>query len=173
MTVRMRRESGTLRRLADAAVWQNKHLWAYFQMRRDLMMERSDGKDPKIVRVWHGTRRTDPKAIYEDAQDGFMMQFSDSGMWGRGIYFAVNAEYSHDYAHRLTLPPGQKSFLLAKLIVGDVTDIPPDGSLVKPPDKPSGGRYDTVSGDTNGSKVYIVYENGRAYPEYLVTYTTV
>jgi hypothetical protein len=51
--------------------------------------------------------------------------------------------------------------------------MPSDDSLVKPPDKPSGGRYDTVSGDTNGSKVYIVYENGRAYPEYLVTYTTV
>eukprot|EP01047_Picozoa_sp_COSAG01_P122614 COSAG01_NODE_51481_length_354_cov_1.200000_2_plen_80_part_01 len=80
MTVRMRRESGTLRRLADAAVWQNKHLWTYFQMRRDLMMKVSGGKDPKIERVWHGTRGADPKAIYEDAQDGFMMQFCSSGM---------------------------------------------------------------------------------------------
>ena len=31
-------------------------------------------------------------------------------------------------------------------------------------------RYDTVTGETGGSKVYVVYENGRAYPEYLVTY---
>jgi hypothetical protein len=31
-------------------------------------------------------------------------------------------------------------------------------------------RYDTVTGETQGSKVYIVYENGRAYPEYLVRY---
>ena len=80
----------------------------------------------------------------------------------------MNAGYSHGYAH--DCGAGQRSFFLAKLIVGDVTDIPSDGSLVKPPDKPSGGRYDTVSGTTGGSKVYIVYENGRAYPEYLVTY---
>ena len=46
-----------------------------------------------------------------------------------------------------------------------------DSSLKVCPDKPAGGgRYDTVTGTTNGSKVYIVYENGRAYPEYLVTY---
>ncbi|KAI6654883.1 hypothetical protein LOD99_2762 [Oopsacas minuta] len=31
-------------------------------------------------------------------------------------------------------------------------------------------RYDTVSGTTRGSKVYMIYENGRAYPEYLITY---
>ena len=31
-------------------------------------------------------------------------------------------------------------------------------------------RYDTVSGTTGGSKVYMIYENGRAYPEYLITY---
>ena len=31
-------------------------------------------------------------------------------------------------------------------------------------------RYDTVSGQTGGSKVYMIYENGRAYPEYLITY---
>jgi hypothetical protein len=31
-------------------------------------------------------------------------------------------------------------------------------------------RYDSVCGVTGGSRVFIVYENGRAYPEYLVTY---
>jgi hypothetical protein len=31
-------------------------------------------------------------------------------------------------------------------------------------------KYNTVSGRTAGSKVWIVYENGRAYPSYLVRY---
>lgn len=31
-------------------------------------------------------------------------------------------------------------------------------------------KYNTVTGDTGGSKVWVVYENGRAYPEYLVRY---
>ena len=50
---------------------------------------------------------------------------------------------------------------------------PPDRSLKMCPDLPAhlgAGRYDTVTGRTGESKVYIVYENGRAYPEYLVTY---
>ena len=66
---------------------------------------------------------------------------------------------------------GSKSCFLAKLIVGEVTDIAPDGRLTMPPQKPGESvRFDTVSGTTGGSKVYIVYANGRAYPEYLVTY---
>ena len=59
-----------------------------------------------------------------------------------------------------------------KLLVGAHKHIMPnDNTLKHPPLMPGGGaRYDTVTGDTNGSKVYVVYENGRAYPEYLVTF---
>ena len=58
-----------------------------------------------------------------------------------------------------------------KLLVGaEVRIMPKDKTLIHAPAKPGGGRYDTVTGETGGSKVYVVYENGRAYPEYLVTY---
>jgi hypothetical protein len=100
-------------------------------------------------------------------------------MWGTGIYFAENASYSNNYAH--DCGSGQQSFMLTKLLSGEETHIMPhDRSLRMCPNKPGGGRYDTVTGDTKGntkgntllpeSKVYIVYENGRALPEYLVTY---
>jgi hypothetical protein len=106
-----------------------------------------------------------------------MMQFCTSGMWGRGLYFAENASYSNDYAHTTA---GKKQFMLTKLLAGDETHVMPHKSSLRMcPDRPASGggdpqarkRYDTVTGVTNGSKVYIVYENGRAYPEYLVTYT--
>jgi hypothetical protein len=146
---------------------QNVLLWKKYSMRKALMTE-VNGKDPNEKSVWHGTRGNDPKVIYEDKQDGFMFQHSQAGMWGRGIYFAENASYSDGYAHNCG--GGQKSFMLTKLLSGEETHIPSDGSLKMCPDKPGGGRYDTVTGDTGGSKVYIVYENGRALPEYLVTY---
>lgn len=62
--------------------------------------------------------------------------------------------------------------MLAKLLVGDSINIMPnDASLKLPPQKPqSDVRFDTVTGVTHGSKVFIVYENGRAYPDYLVEY---
>jgi hypothetical protein len=146
---------------------QNVLLWKKYSMRKALMSE-VNGKDPNEKSVWHGTRGNDPKVIYEDKQDGFMVQHSQAGLWGTGIYFAENASYSDSYAHNCG--GGQKSFMLTKLLSGEETHIPSDGSLKMCPDKPGGGRYDTVTGDTGGSKVYIVYENGRALPEYLVTY---
>ena len=146
---------------------QNKLLWEYYCMRKELMKKRALGADPNEVAVWHGTRTTDPKVIYEDRQDGFMMQHSRQGMWGRGIYFAENASYSDGYAHT---HGGQKTFILAKLLAGEEVHLASNSSLIVCPNKPAGGRYDTVTGTTGGSKVYIVYENGRAYPEYLVTY---
>ena len=31
-------------------------------------------------------------------------------------------------------------------------------------------RYDSIKGNTGGSDIYIVYENSRAYPDYLITF---
>ena len=150
---------------------QNVLLWDYYCTRK-ARMRKVNGAEPNEVSVWHGTRSHDPKLVYEDVQDGFMMQYCESGMWGKGIYFAERASYSDSYVHRNA--QGQKLVMLTKLLAGEEQHIMPnDRSLRFPPKKPNGNgaRFDTVTGDTGGSKVYVVYENGRAYPEYLVTYT--
>ena len=147
---------------------QNLHLWDYYCLRQERMLRLAGNREPNVVSVWHGTRTTDPRVIYEDEADGFMMQYSNEGMWGRGLYFAENASYSDSYAH---VSQGNKCILLVKLLAGEETRVMPhDRSLTICPNKPGKGRYDTVTGETNGSKVYIVYENGRAYPQYVVTY---
>jgi hypothetical protein len=156
---------------------QNVMLFDYYSMRRDRMTKLAGGGVPKEVCVWHGTGNPlssgggiHPAVIYSDRQDGFMMQHSAEGMWGRGLYFAHDARYSDSYA--FDIGDGTKCLLLARLLAGDEVHVMPnDRSLRFCPDKPGGeGRYDTVTGETCGSKVYIVYENGRAMPEYLITY---
>ena len=81
--------------------------------------------------MWHGTSLTDPKKIY-DSTDGFTTQFSkDDCLWGRGVYFAVNASYScgnlitTGYAYKIpvgyklsdgkTLPDHTKVVIFAKV----------------------------------------------------------
>lgn len=48
---------------------------------------------PKCLLLWHGTSGTDPSEVYK--KDGLNIAYSnDRCIWGRGIYFAVNASYS-------------------------------------------------------------------------------
>jgi hypothetical protein len=54
------------------------------------------GSKPNEVFLYHGTRNTLPSEIYGG---GFDMRYSDGGMWGRAIYFAVRSAYSHDYKY--------------------------------------------------------------------------
>ena len=118
--------------------------------------------------MWHGTGQTDPKRTYADRQGVFMMQFCTKGMWGRGLYFDEKASYSHSYAHCC---PGSshRQFMLTTLFSGDEIRVMPNNPGIQMCPQ-ARKRYDTVTGETAGSKVYIVYENGRTYPEYLVTY---
>mmetsp|Transcript_42904 Transcript_42904/g.41254 ORF Transcript_42904/g.41254 Transcript_42904/m.41254 type:complete len:191 (-) Transcript_42904:253-825(-) len=48
--------------------------------------------------LFHGTRETDPALIYK-SEDGLDIRFSNSGVFGQGIYFADNSCYSHGYSY--------------------------------------------------------------------------
>lgn len=102
-------------------------------------------------------------------------------MWGEGIYFAVNARYSDDYAYHHET---QRQMILAKVLTGETYKCPPNSSLKKPPIKPHACNsqsilgstfkdelYDSVNGHINGSDIFVIYDHGRMYPAYLITYT--
>jgi hypothetical protein len=59
---------------------QNNSLWTYYSFHRDRLA--MNGVDLNEKSVWHGTSSVDPSVIYNDRQDGFMMQYSQSGLWG-------------------------------------------------------------------------------------------
>ena len=156
---------------------QNKWLWErYVFQRKRLGIKNSGNINEK--ELFHGTRSNDPRVIYEN-EDGFDMRYSAQGMWGQANYFAVNASYSHNYAH--PTPDGAREMFLVKVLTGDSYDCPSNSSLRKPPMKALGSgvssevsftqvQYDTVTGVTNGSRVYMIYDNDKAYPAYLIKY---
>ena len=140
-----------------------------------------------------------------------MMQFASAGFWGRGLYFAAEAGYSHEYATRgensaavNRFEDDEREMMLVSLLTGRVATMGRDNTLIVPPflnaakssymgksgeharyTGGSGERFNTVSGYTGGgknhdgpackdrhpwSKVWVVYENGRAYPTHVVRY---
>ena len=162
-------------RIAAIKRIQNKWLWErYVQHRKRLHLKNSGQVNEK--ELFHGTRTNDPKLIYE-GEVGFDMRYSDKGMWGMANYFAVNANYSDSYAH---VKAWMKEIFLVKVLTGDSYTCAPNRTLRVPPPKPSGMaggglkleqlKYDSVTGTTNGSQVFMTYDNEKAYPAYLITY---
>eukprot|EP00549_Striatella_unipunctata_P001657 CAMPEP_0118695856 /NCGR_PEP_ID=MMETSP0800-20121206/13464_1 /TAXON_ID=210618 ORGANISM="Striatella unipunctata, Strain CCMP2910" /NCGR_SAMPLE_ID=MMETSP0800 /ASSEMBLY_ACC=CAM_ASM_000638 /LENGTH=310 /DNA_ID=CAMNT_0006594785 /DNA_START=239 /DNA_END=1168 /DNA_ORIENTATION=+ len=159
---------------------QNSRLWAYYLFHKDERLSRNE-VDPNEQYVWHGTSHTDPAVIYNDRLDGFMMQTASRGFWGPGTYFAANAEYSKSFSFRpknleanADRPQGnddEHEMLLTKLLVGREIYLPMTSGLSAPPvDHSTGQRYNTVVGTTGESTVFVVYENGRAYPNFLIRF---
>lgn len=128
--------------------------------------------------LFHGTRGTHPELIYT-GDEGFDMRFCEVGYWGRGNYFAVNSSYSHRYAFHHD--NGVCKMFAVKVLTGNSIFLEQDRTLTHPPFLDSATndsnsttavrrRYDSVHGITEGTHVYITYDNEHAYPAYLITY---
>ena len=162
---------------------QNQWLWEKYTFSKQRMTEKNKS-DVNEKELFHGTRGTPPEKVFK-SEHGFDFRFSSHGMWGEGTYFAVNAQYSDRYAYSVS---DSKQMILAKVLTGETCRCPQDGSLKKPPVKPSQSRfrpnsssgevfederYDSVSGYTNGSDIFVIYDHEKAYPAYLITYKTI
>ena len=151
---------------------QNQWLWKKYAQHKKMIEEKNGGAGNEME-LFHGTRDNMPKEIY-NSEEGFDMRFSAQGMWGQANYFAVNASYSNSYAH--TNGMRHKEMFLAKVLTGNSHACSSDKTLRMPPKSYTAGsklgqaRYDTVTGITNGSRVYMTYDNHKAYPAYLITY---
>ena len=159
---------------------QNKWLWERYSQHKERIREKNDGVVNE-KELWHGSRKSSSENIY-NSEEGFDMRYSLEGLWGRANYFAVKASYSDMYAFKSL--DGTKELLLAKVLTGDSFESEPDSSLRMPPEKPmnlkAGNeqlkqlciRYDSVTGTTCNCRVYMTYSNDKAYPAYLISYST-
>lgn len=168
---------------------QSKHIWRNFVLDLDHLKEKYKAVMPAkpTLMLYHGTRETHPDEIIK-GEEGFDMRYSADGMWGRAVYFAVNSSYSHNYAHQdrfSRTPERTYQMFVAKVNVGLYSDHGNNSnSKIKTPPAiesyvmdtykiPATDQkllYDSIKGFTNGSEVYMVYANRKAYPSYLITY---
>lgn len=72
----------------------------------------------KEMMLFHGTRNNPPNVIYEDKEEAFNINYSsDANMFGRGIYFAKEAAYSHSYSHP-SPNLARRTILMCRVLVG-------------------------------------------------------
>ena len=174
-----RRKSHFLRSNPSARVYhiqriQNKLLWKKYLNKKKQLEDDHTLQNSGEKMLYHGTRGRAPEQIYE-GDSGFDIRYSRDGLWGRGNYFAVKSVYSLDYSH--TTKDGYQQMLVARVLTGASFRSAPHRFQVPPLREGTGQwqgevqrRYDSVQGETNGSTVYITYDNDHSYPEYLITF---
>jgi len=138
--------------------------------------------------LWHGSRSCNSEVI---AKEGFDINYSNGGMWGKGLYFHTNASYSDSFARSvgtrkgtgtsltfvstsasaaaaakaMALPEmrGAKQLILTRVVLGKPFQSQPNSALVKPPVK-----HQSVQ--SINDEISIVYDEDRAYPAYIIEY---
>ena len=170
---------------------QNKWLWEKYAFCKQRMMRKNGDQAVNEKRLFHGTRHTSPENIYR-SEHGFDFRFGNAGMWGKGAYFASDANYSDSYASTIfngnqasyasnSLYGNQASYassifqekqmFLAFVLTGHSVHLQSNHQLDKPPLKPGKAeRYDSVNGTAGNTQIYIVYDHDKSYPAYLITY---
>ena len=154
---------------------QNPKFWEHYICEKHALQKRHEeaGLSTQLteMHLWHGTRSTDPATIYAGSEECFDMNYANTGMWGRAIYFAVDASYSNAYCHRTNA--GTYLLLFARVLVGDSVELYSNSMIVAPPfrqDTTASILYDSVKGKAGGQEIYMLYRMRRAYPEYVVEY---
>ena len=122
----------------------------------------------RIRLLFHGSSETDPEEIINK---GFDKNYSNGGLWGRGIYFAAKSSYAHRY--HCKLPEDEYCIFAAFVLIGNSIELQEDRKLSGPPHMPNRQcNYHSVQGKRDGEVIYIVYEDSMTYPAYLIRYET-
>jgi len=152
---------------------QNKGLYRKYCFHKKEMIRKNGIVNVNEKQLFHGTSRNDPVVIWESEQ-GFDLRYCAQGAWGRGSYFADESIYSLNYSFQK--PHDQTSqMFLANVLTGYSSQQNPNGNLTKPPvrARTSNGAdilYDSVTGKSGSTQIYIVYQLHVAYPSYLITF---
>ncbi|NWW02553.1 PAR12 polymerase, partial [Oreocharis arfaki] len=145
---------------------QNPSLWKVFQWQKEKMKKENGGKEVQEELLFHGTDVISMKTICTQNFD-WRICGSNGTNYGKGIYFARDASYSHIYCQ--ATEQGYLMFV-ARVLVGDY--ITGSAAYVRPPRKCVDRLwfYDSCVDDELNPSVFVVFEKHQIYPEYIIQY---
>lgn len=147
---------------------QNLALWEVYQWQKQQMKKRNGGREVDERKVFHGTSAGLVDAICQQNFDWRMCGVHGTA-YGKGSYFARDADYSHRYCKHAD--SGQYAMFVARVLVGDF--IHGSSSYLRPPAKSSSQSsfYDSCVDSMSNPSIFVIFEKHQIYPEYLIRYT--
>ncbi|WAR14205.1 PAR12-like protein, partial [Mya arenaria] len=139
------------------------------KIKKDKLKKRNKGVDVEERQLFFGTSNDTVEAIYRQGFDFRLNGTASGARYGKGSYFATTAKYSHPYTDRQKETMGM---FVSKVLVGDYTKG--DKSYIRPPHKDpldlSSPLYDSCVDSVTDPKIFVIFELGQVYPEYLIKY---
>lgn len=145
---------------------QNPHLYLQY-MAKKAHLEKQNPSIQNEKTLWHGTSAD---AITNINHHGFNRSFcgKNATMYGQGVYFAVNANYSANATYSPPDPAGNRYVYLCKVLVGHPTVGQQNLRVL--PARSGPILYDSATDNPNNPSMYVIFHDTQAYPEYMVTF---
>jgi len=133
-------------------------------------MEMEDGSTmPDESILFHGTSHSTIDII---CGRGFNRSYcgKNATAWGKGVYFARDFLYSAHVTFSVPTKSGTKYVFQCRVLTGHYALGNPN--LIEPPVrvKSTLQLYDSVVNDVAEPTIFVVFQDGTAYPEYLITF---
>ncbi|XP_054201444.1 protein mono-ADP-ribosyltransferase PARP15 isoform X4 [Homo sapiens] len=149
---------------------QNAFLWQSYQVKKRQMDIKNDHKNNERL-LFHGT---DADSVPYVNQHGFNRSCAGKNAvsYGKGTYFAVDASYSAKDTYSKPDSNGRKHMYVVRVLTGVFTKGRA-GLVTPPPKNPHNPTdlFDSVTNNTRSPKLFVVFFDNQAYPEYLITFT--
>lgn len=92
-------------------------------------------------------------------------------VYGKGVYFACDANYSARDQYSPRDANNNKHMFLAKVLTGEFTVG--NSGYVTPPSKSGNSLdlYDSVVDNVSNPSIFVIFGDAQAYPDYHITFT--
>nr|XP_039267038.1 protein mono-ADP-ribosyltransferase PARP14-like [Styela clava] len=147
---------------------QNLSLYKQYVAKKAEVTEKHGTNLAKPIeqQLFHGTS-TDEQIMLH----GFDRSYAgrNATKYGRGVYFATTANFSHGYAAPNT--SGHRRMFIADVITGDFCQG--NQNILAPPQRQSNIKndlYDSVVDNVMNPSIFVIFKDASAYPTYRITY---
>uniref|UniRef100_A0A8C3PM25 Poly [ADP-ribose] polymerase n=1 Tax=Calidris pygmaea TaxID=425635 RepID=A0A8C3PM25_9CHAR len=148
---------------------QNPFLWQTYQIKKKSLCKKNKYQSNEKL-LFHGTAASSLSTInYNGFNRGFAGK--NAAVIGNGTYFAVDASYSAQSTYSRPDMNGRRYMYLARVLAGQYC-TGSKGLITPPPKDPADPTdlYDSVVDDVDSPRMFVIFNDIQAYPEYLITF---
>ncbi|XP_068215057.1 protein mono-ADP-ribosyltransferase PARP12-like [Palaemon carinicauda] len=146
---------------------QNPYLWRAFQNKvKEMIAVYKDESKVNVSQLFHGAPYDVVHNICSENFDWRLHGTKSGQSFGRGSYFAVNADYSYKYASPNS--NNIRCMFVARVAMGAVTQG--NSRMIRPPLNPlTLVLFDSTVDNVTKPTIIVKYDKQEYYPEYLLT----